>query len=85
MTTSRATNSCYSQNKDFIGELNFTFIGTVKNQRAGKSACTLDLIQINRMNYVVIKILRNMVVVFCFNCYHRKDHNDSTSYGYGCG
>lgn len=85
MTAGRAADSCDGQDKDFIRELYLTLVGTVKNKRAGKSTGTLDLIEINRIDYIIIKILRNMVVVFCFNCYHRKDHDDSASYDYGCG
>ncbi len=37
------------------------------------------------INCFIIKILRNIVVVFCLNCYHIRGRNDSDGYGYGCG
>ena len=77
MTTGRATYSYYSKNNDFVLKLHLAFIRTVKNERAGEPASTGNLVQINGIDCIIIKILRNIVVVFCFNCYHSKCHNDS--------
>ena len=85
MTTDRTTHSCYSKNNDFILELNLAFIRTIKNERARESTSAGNLVQINRMNRIIIKILRNIVVVFCFNCYHSKCHNDSGAMVMVCG
>ena len=85
MATGRTTYSCNSKNNDSVLELYLAFIRTIENERAREPASTGDLVQINRINRIVIKILRNVVVVFCFNCYHIRGHNDSNGYGYGCG
>ena len=85
MTTGRATYSYYSKNNDFVLELHLAFIRTVKNERAGEPASTGNLVQINGIDCIIIKILRNIVVVFCLNCYHIRGRNDSDGYGYGCG
>ena len=81
MSASRATNPCHGKDKNFIRELHLTLVRTVEQKRAREPACARDLAQIDRINSIIIKILRNMVVVFCFNCYHRIDRSDS--YGYG--
>ena len=85
MTTGRATYSYYSKNNDFVLELHLAFIRTVKNERAGEPASTGNLVQINGIDCIIIKILRNIVVVFCFNCYHSKCHNDSGAMVMVCG
>ena len=80
MTTGRAINAGNRKDKDMIPELYPAFVRTIKNKTAGKTASTGNLVQINRMDYFIIKILRNIVVVFCFNCYHSIGHSIS----YGC-
>ena len=84
MATGRTTYSCNSKNNDSVLELYLAFIRTIENERAREPTSTGNLVQINGIDYVIIKILRNVVVVFCFNCYHSKCHNDSGCYGYGC-
>ena len=39
------------------------------------AASTGNKVQIERIDGFIIKILRNKVVVFCFNCYHRSRHS----------
>lgn len=85
MTTGRTTYSYYSKNNDFILELYLAFIRTIENERARVPTSTGNLVQINRMNRIIIKILRNVVVVFCFNCYHSKCRNDSNAMVMVCG
>lgn len=34
--------------------------------------------QVERIYRFIIKILRNMVVVFCFDCYHKKGHSEKS-------
>ena len=84
MATGRATYSYDSKNNDAVLELYLAFIRTIENERARESTSTGNLVQINGIDCIIIKILRNIVVVFCFNCYHSKCHNDSGCYGYGC-
>ena len=77
MASGRTTYSCNIKNNYSVLELYLAFIRTIENERAREPTSTGNLVQINGIDYVIIKILRNVVVVFCFNCYHSKCHNDS--------
>lgn len=46
-------------------------IRTVADEAAGMSAGTWNEVQIQRIYCFIIKILRNMVEVYCMNCYHK--------------
>ena len=61
----------------FVLQLNIPFIGTISDQASGMSTSAGNKVQIERIYRFIIKILRNKVVVFCFNCYHRNGHSGS--------
>lgn len=57
--------------EDPVSELDVTLIRAVTDETAGMLTGTGNEVQIKRIHGFIIKILRNMVVVFCFNCYHK--------------
>lgn len=52
-------------------KLDAAFVGAIPDQTAGMPAGTGNEVQIKRIYCFIVKILRNIVVVFCFNCYHK--------------
>lgn len=57
-----------------ISKLDPALVPPMPDQAPGMSAGAWNECQIKRMNRIIIKILRNMVVVFCLNCYHNHVH-----------
>lgn len=57
-----------------ISKLNPARVSPMTDQAPGMPARAGNKCQIKRINRIIIKILRNMVVVFCFNCYHNHVH-----------
>ena len=43
----------------------------ITDETAGVATDTGNKVKIKRIYRFIVKILRNKVVVFCFNCYHR--------------
>ena len=72
-----AIDTNYGQRDHFVLQLYVSFLGTIADQASGMSAGTGNKVQIERIYRFIIKILRNKVVVFCFDCYHRKRHSGS--------
>ena len=70
-----AIDTNYGQRDHFVLQLDVSFIGTIADQASGMSAGTGNKVQIERIYRFIIKILRNKVVVFCFDCYHRNGHS----------
>lgn len=66
-----------------IGHPDFTFISAIPDQRASKSTGTSDLVKVQRINDLIIKILRNRVVKIHFNSYHNRVHGVSHAFGVG--
>ena len=77
VTTCRAIDTNYGQCDQFVLPLDVTFVGTITDQTSGMPTGTRNKVQIERIYRFIIKILRNKVVVFCFDCYHRKRHSNS--------
>ena len=63
--------------KNLIGKLDTTFIRSMPDETAGMSTGTWNECEVDRIICFIIKILRNKVVVFCFNCYHKNGHGNS--------
>ena len=57
-----------------ISELDPARVSPMTDQAPGMSASAGNECQIKGINRIIIKILRNMVVIFCFNCYHNHAH-----------
>lgn len=72
-----AINTNYGQRDRFVFQLDVSFIGTIADQTSGMSAGTRNKVQIERIYRFIIKILRNKVVVFCFDCYHKNEHGSN--------
>ena len=75
MTAGRTINTGYGKDKDLIIKLDLTFIRTIKDKTAEMTAGTGDMVQIDGMDRFIIKILRNIVVIICFYCYHSIGHS----------
>ena len=54
-----------------VSKLDIAFIRAMADETAGVTAGAWDKVQIKRIYCFIVKILRNKVVVFCINCYHR--------------
>lgn len=61
-----------------VCKLDFPLVGAVTDETSGMTTGTGNEVQVERMDGMIIKILRNKVVVFCLNCYHK--HGCSVSY-----
>lgn len=78
VATCCAIDTNYSQCDYFLLQLDVSFIVTITNQASGMPTGTRNKVQIERIYRFIIKILRNKVVVFCFDCYHREGHSVKT-------
>ena len=75
--TYSAINTNYGQRNSFIFQLNFPFIGAMTDQTAGMSTGTRNQAKVEGVYCIIVKILRNMLVVFCLYCYHNSRHGIS--------
>ena len=78
MTTCCAIDTDQCQCDHIILQLDVSFIVTMTDQASGMPTGTRDKVQIERIYRFIIKILRNKVVIFCFDCYHRKGYSVKT-------
>lgn len=68
---------------DAVSHPDFTEICTIPDEGTGKSAGTRDLVKVQRIDGLIIKILRNRVVKIHFNSYHNRVHGVSRAFGVG--
>ena len=78
MTTCCAIDTDNDQCHHMVLELDVPFIRTITDETSGASTGAREELQIERIYRFIIKILRNRVAVFCFDCYHRKGYSVKT-------
>ncbi len=71
MSTGFAVHTHDGKRENFISKLNAASVRAITYEAAGVTAGTWNEVQIKGIYCFIVKILRNMVVVFCFNCYHK--------------
>ena len=71
MSTVFAVHTHNGKRENFISKLNAASVRAITYEAAGVSAGRRNKVQIKRRDCFIVKILRNKVVVFCFNCYHK--------------
>ena len=71
MSADFAVHTNNGKGEDPVSKLDAAFIRAMTDETAGVTADTLNKVQIKGIYCFIVKILRNKVVVFCFNCYHR--------------
>lgn len=70
MPTGFAVHTHDGKRENFIRKLDIPFVRAITDETAGVTTGTRNEVQIKRIYRFIVKILRNMVVVFCFYCYH---------------
>ena len=71
MSADFAVHTNNGKGEDPVSKLDAAFIRAMTDETAGVTADTGNKVQIKGIYCFIVKILRNKVVVFCFNCYHR--------------
>ena len=71
MSADFAVHTNNEKGEDPVSKLDATFIRAMTDETAGVAADTGNKVKVKRIYRFIVKILRNKVVVFCFNCYHR--------------
>ena len=59
------------EREDPVSKLDLASVRAITDETAGVAADTGNKVKVKRIYRFIVKILRNKVVVFCFNCYHR--------------
>ena len=62
---------CNGKRENPISKLDAAYVGAIPGKTAGTPAGTGNEVQSKRICCIIVKLLRNMVVVFCFNYYHK--------------
>lgn len=76
-------NTCNPKKDDMISHPDFTLISAIPDERTGESTGTGDLVQVQRIDGFIVKILRNRVVKIRFNSYHNRVHGVRHAFGDG--
>lgn len=71
MSTGFAVHTHDRKRENFISKLDAASVRAITYEAAGVTTGTWNEVQIKRSDCFIVKILRNMVVVFCFHCYHK--------------
>ena len=71
MSTGFAVHTHDGKRENFISKLNAASVRAITYEAAGVTTGTWNEVQIKGIYCFIVKILRNMVVVFCFHCYHK--------------
>ena len=66
--------------KNLVCKLDVPFVRTITDETTGMTTGTGNEVQVERIDRIIIKILRNKVVVFCLNCYHKHGCSVNISY-----
>ena len=71
------------KSKNPVCKLDVPLIRTIPDETTGLTTGTGNEVQIERMDDMIVKILRNMVVVFGLNCYRKYGCSVNVSYVLG--
>lgn len=71
MPTDFAVHSNDWKREEPVSKLGLASVRAITDETAGVDTDTGNKVKIKRIYRFIVKILRNKVVVLCFNCYHR--------------
>ena len=71
MSADFAVHTNNGKGEDPVSKLDAASVRAITDETAGVDTDTGNKVKIKRIYRFIVKILRNKVVVFCFNCYHR--------------